>query len=64
MAKNLFNASGDNEVITRSYNDSTENEYDNNREFIKADVNEVHDEQKDLMGKKSLFEDVVEDESI
>jgi len=48
LAKNLFNSSGDNEVITRSYNRTTEDEYDNNREFLKADINEVHDEQDKL----------------
>ena len=48
LSKNLFNSSGDNEVISQSYNRTTEDEYDNNREFIKADINEVHAEQDKL----------------
>ena len=65
MAKSLFNASGDNEVISRSYNSTTENEYDNNREFIKADVKEVHEEQKAQSGTKNLFDEgVMEDDNI
>lgn len=66
LAKTLFNQTGDNDVLVNSYNRSTENEYDTNREFIKADVNEVHDEQKELSGQKSLFdnEGVMEDDNI
>ena len=48
MAKNLFNSSGDNEVITRSYNETTENEYDNKREFQNATIEEVKDEQEQV----------------
>lgn len=48
LAKNLFNSSGDNEVITRSYNETTENEYDNKREFQNATIEEVKDVQEQV----------------
>lgn len=60
LAKNLFNSSGDNEVITRSYNETTENEYDNEKkEYKENSIDAVIEKQEQLNASESF--DVVDD---
>ena len=63
LAKNLFNSSGDNEVITRSYNETTENEYDNKREFQNATIEEVKDVQEQVNASQEFKVDEIEENS-
>lgn len=53
LAKNLFNSATDTPIV-ESYNRSTKEEYDNNREFINTSVREVKESQKQQNGTKDL----------
>ena len=47
LAKNIFNQTADSDVLVRSYNESTENEYDHTREFKYDNQNDVEAKQKE-----------------
>ena len=62
LAKNLFNSSGDNEVISQSYNRTTEDEYDNEKnEYKENSIDAVIEKQEQLNASESF--DVVDDET-
>ena len=45
LAKNIFNQTSDSDVLVRSYNESTENEYDNNRDYTLNNSDDVEAKQ-------------------
>lgn len=62
LAKNLFNSSGDNEVISQSYNRTTEDEYVNEKnEYKENSIDAVIEKQEQLNASESF--DVVDDET-
>lgn len=63
LAKNIFNAGSDNNVVVESYNRTTANEYDNSREYQDANIEEVNTKQQKA-GNKKIDMDVVEDVNI
>ena len=62
LVKLIFNETADSQVVVESYNKTTENEYDNSREYKNSSVGEVINVQVDKTGTKNLYEDVVEDD--
>lgn len=54
LVKMIFNETADSDALVESYNKTTADEYDNNREFINTSVSEVKETQKKSNGTKSL----------
>lgn len=54
LVKMIFNETADSDALVESYNKTTADEYDNNREFINTSVSEVKETQKKSNASKSL----------